>query len=334
MSGDDATLDGLLRRWARERPDDLALACPSNRSVFTHGDPRWLTFQALDAEVERLARGLRAIEPEIGVAIGLHLPNSAEAVIALLAVQRAGHVACLLPLHWDPAEIAWALNYAAVRGVITMTAAGVDGAELFRSSALSAPVLRHILAFGPSIPSGVVALDRDCADLVEDFEGELGEPHADAPAVITWSTGAGDSIPIRRTQSELVAAGQEIAAPADFEPGDLLLSTMLGSSIAGIGSGVAAALAGGVGLILHHPFDRDVLEADLRAHEVSHLVLPGAGLSALLGKQAPAAPALRKIIAVWKEGQTPDPHRPDSGPEIVDVRAFGEIGLVAKARAA
>ncbi|WP_405145010.1 non-ribosomal peptide synthase/polyketide synthase [Sphaerisporangium sp. NBC_01403] len=80
------TLPELFRAQVARTPDALALVC---------GDER-LTYAELDARVERAARALAAMGagPERTVAVAL--PRSAELVVALLAVQRAG--AAYLPL--------------------------------------------------------------------------------------------------------------------------------------------------------------------------------------------------------------------------------------------
>nr|WP_018682965.1 non-ribosomal peptide synthetase [Actinokineospora enzanensis] len=84
----DTTLDALLVAQAKRTPDGQALVA---------GERSW-TYRELDAEVNRLAHWLRrsGAGPEKVVAIAL--PRSAELVIALLAVLRAG--AAYLPV--DP----------------------------------------------------------------------------------------------------------------------------------------------------------------------------------------------------------------------------------------
>ncbi|SDP61679.1 amino acid adenylation domain-containing protein [Ralstonia sp. 25mfcol4.1] len=78
-----------LARWASERPDDVALSAAGQR---------W-TYAELSRRVDALASRLAVLGLRPGQPVGLQLPRSADLVIALLAVMRAG--APYLPL--DPA---------------------------------------------------------------------------------------------------------------------------------------------------------------------------------------------------------------------------------------
>ncbi|GJG95405.1 amino acid adenylation domain-containing protein [Cupriavidus pauculus] len=78
-----------LARWASERPNDIALSAAGQR---------W-TYAELSRRVDAVASRLPALGLQPGQPVGLLLPRSADLVIALLAVMRAG--AAYLPL--DPA---------------------------------------------------------------------------------------------------------------------------------------------------------------------------------------------------------------------------------------
>jgi natural product biosynthesis luciferase-like monooxygenase protein len=75
-----ATLVDLLRRPVAATPEATALVCGTTE----------LSYAELGAQVDRTARGLRARGVGPGVLVGLALPRSADLVVALLAVLRAG----------------------------------------------------------------------------------------------------------------------------------------------------------------------------------------------------------------------------------------------------
>lgn len=76
------TVHGHFARQARARPDDVALIAGERR----------VTFRALDEAAEALADALRARGLSEGGHVGVHLPRSIEAVIAILGVLKAGGV--------------------------------------------------------------------------------------------------------------------------------------------------------------------------------------------------------------------------------------------------
>jgi amino acid adenylation domain-containing protein len=93
----DRTLHGLFEDQARKTPDAVALACGAET----------LTYAALDARANRLARALRrrGVGPETRV--GICLERSPELMVAILAVMKAG--GAYVPT--DPAHPAERLAY-------------------------------------------------------------------------------------------------------------------------------------------------------------------------------------------------------------------------------
>src|SRR5262249_49101709 len=76
------SLDAYLDRWARERPDKVAVV---------DGQRRY-TWSALARAVERVAHGLRAHGVERGSVVSCHLPNWSEFALVLLAGFRGGRL--------------------------------------------------------------------------------------------------------------------------------------------------------------------------------------------------------------------------------------------------
>ncbi|WP_328303154.1 non-ribosomal peptide synthetase [Streptomyces sp. NBC_00435] len=136
----EARVHELFTRHAFLTPDRVALTTPG-------GD---LTYGALNARADRLADLLIAAGAGHNAAVGVLLERSAEFVIAVLAVLKAG--CCYVPL--DP-------EYPAARLSLMVEAAGVEllvsrGALPDRIPGCAAPVLDIDAATAPDGASGVM----------------------------------------------------------------------------------------------------------------------------------------------------------------------------------
>ena len=121
LGGTDAgTLDEIFRRNACRRGEALALADPPDRASFTSGAPRRLTYAQADRAVARLAGRLQALDLPRDSVVALQLPNTVEAIVALLGVMRAGLIAAPIPLLWRKAEGSEALGKAGARALISV----------------------------------------------------------------------------------------------------------------------------------------------------------------------------------------------------------------------
>ena len=88
--------------------------------------------------------------------------------------------------------------------------------------------------------------------------------------------------------------------------------------------------AGGA-LVLHHPFDGEVLERQINDHACDALVAPVSGITVRRRGMLSAMPALRNVIGLWRApgagcikfgfGRRPD--------YMTDIYLFGEVGLFA-----
>jgi len=127
---DDRLLHGLVEAQAARAPDAVALCWGASDGL--GGERRELTYGALDARANRLARLLRARGVGRGTRVRVALEPSAECVVALLAVLKAGG-ACTLPGAGEPEIVLTDLD--AEREAIAATDnapldAGVDAADV------------------------------------------------------------------------------------------------------------------------------------------------------------------------------------------------------------
>jgi len=104
------TLGGLL--------DEIAAARPRAEAV-VHRDER-LTYGHLRARVDTLARALLALGVKHGDRVALLLPNRPEWLIGAFAAAKAGAITVAISTFSTPREIAWTLEHAQPRVVITL----------------------------------------------------------------------------------------------------------------------------------------------------------------------------------------------------------------------
>jgi len=321
-----ATLDFLLRQRAADNPDGLAVADPGDRPVFTDGVPRRLTWASLDAEADRLACSLQQLGLRQDAVVGLQLPNTVELAIAFFGVLRAGGIAAMLPLAWRRAEIAQALARVGAKAAISMARSGpTQQSEVLCYAAADVFALRFLLAFGRRVPDGVISIDE------LPVEGALeevtrSEPSADHVGVITFDAAADGFVPVPRSHRQLVAAAGAHLAATQIKQRDILLTGILGSSLAGLATGLLSALVSGAGLVLHQPFSSRVFAGAVVTEAVTHAVLPGAALAALAQTGRFGARPLRSVTALWRTGEPPQA-LPPALPKTAHALAFGETAL-------
>src|SRR5690606_32802042 len=138
----------------------------------------------------------------------------------------------------------------------------VNHAEVMSFAAIDAFTLRFILAFGRAVPDGVISIDEHLdalkrPDLRPDTErtGKAGR-HI---AIVTWDATPGGFAPVARTHGEIIAAGMAHMLEAGLTGSDVIATTLLGASIAGLATGLVSSLLSGAPLVLHQPFSSRVL---------------------------------------------------------------------------
>lgn len=186
----DTTVQELVARRAAELPGSIAVIS---------GDTR-LTYRQLDDRAARLANALRERHPEGGAEVALWLPRSADLVVAMLAVLKAG--CSYVPL--DPSlGRARAEQIVAECGarVLVSTREGADALELPAGVTVvpphaTAPPAPSALGAGhepccvlytsgsTGTPKGVVVPHRAVVDLCEWQRGRFAFTRADRSAVV------------------------------------------------------------------------------------------------------------------------------------------------------
>jgi AMP-binding enzyme len=329
------TLDGLFCRLLARQPDVLALADPSDKPRVAGQPPQRLTFAQADRAIAALAAHFVEAGLPANSVIAVQLPNTIEFVLTVLAAHRAGLVVALLPQLWRQAELTVALNCTGARAVVTMSRIdGVGHADLAMNAAVEAFSIRHVCGFGNDLPEGMACLDDVIAN------GPAAAPSATQDgrraAIISFDVTADGFRAVPRTHLNLIAGGLAIFLESGVPQGATILAALAPSSFAGLTSSLVIWLLSGGALILHHPFDADVLEQQSGEQGCDVLVAP-APLVLRLAEAGMLSrmPALRHVIGLWRapEQVASSPPWPAEQATLTDVYLFGEAGLFGACRA-
>jgi len=334
-SGPRSTLDDIFRQAAVRHPRAIALADPLDRARVTDGMPRRLSYAETDRLVSALATRLRGLGLQTDAVIAMQLPNTVESVIAFLGILRAGMIAAPLPLLWRKADIAAALGRVSAKAFITAARIGDTAhAELAMQTAAELFSIRHIGVFG-NAPDGTVPLDALFSvskDETQPPVARAGNP-ASHVALITFDVAGDGIVPVARNHAQLIAGGLGPLLEGRIATDATILSAMPIGSFAGTVLTLMPWLLSGGTLALHHPFDLESFAAQRRALHCDALVLPGPLVAPLAEDGYLAGENLKTILSFWRM-----PERLDLAPQwtsdaaLVDIMAFGEIGLIAARR--
>ena len=190
------------------------------------------------------------------------MPNTVEAVLALLGVLRAGLIASPLPLLWRRADCTAAIAAAGARALITMGRVGAtDHGALAAAVAAQASTIEHVYVFGGAGDGAtslddVLAPDADTTSAAANPAPAEPDPAAYAHvAVVTWDVTAAGLVPVARSHAEVVMAGLEPMLEGRFEPKATILSSLCLGSAAALAATLVPWLLSHATLALHHPFD-------------------------------------------------------------------------------
>ncbi|MDJ1156876.1 AMP-binding protein [Chelatococcus sp. SYSU_G07232] len=265
----------LLAGAARREPTRIAFRAAVREARVSRALDASLPLAAADAAVRRLSAFFAGLPVQRQAAVGFLLPNGPEACIGILAALDAGLRPCLLPLAWPVETIAQAVEAAGVE--VLVTAGRIDRlapAEDMCRLAAGFYGLRFIAAFGADVPDGVAALDAILADDAPPPAITVEQPFP-SPGIVTFASAGERPLPVLRSEGALVAATLPFVLATGLTTGQRIVQLLAPDDLAGLATGLAAALIGGATLVSHGLFDAARFLDDLGASQPTVLVAPG-----------------------------------------------------------
>jgi AMP-binding enzyme len=323
------TLEVLFQRIRARQPDAFALIDPLNKKRITGQAPKRLTFAQADRAISALAAHFIEAGLPANSVIALQLPNTIEFALTALAAYRAGLVVAPLPLLWRQAELTVALNRTGARAVVTTSKIdGVSHADIAMNAAAECFSIRHVCGFGDDLPEGMASLDR--AIMAESSTARPVIQDGRKAALVSFDMTSDGFRAVPRTHLSLIAGGLALSLESDVPQGSTIMSAFTPCSFAGVASSLAMWLLTAGTLVLHHPFDGDVLERQLSEVSCDTLVAPAQLALRLDELDLPARmPGLRNVIGLWRSPEQVASSGSWSArtASLTDVYLFGEAGM-------
>lgn len=319
----DRTLDEILGANAARSPEAPALVAPGCTAA-----GGW---RRVDGAVSSLAETFAGWRLGEDAVVGVQLGSTPEAALTCLALWRAGLVPAMLPLAWRRREAGAALACVGATAIVTMAkGGGAPLGEIACEVAAGLETIRFVGCFGGPAPDGATALDEALDGWSETYvRPDRPDDAADHVAIVTFEAGGA---PVARSHNELAAAALGPVLAMRLAQGSRIVSTLDLAGLAGLSTGLVPWLLSGGRAVFHTASTSAALDAAVRTAGATHLVAPGrlaADLFADLGSAGPAA------VAVWRAPDGSGMARDIPGAAmIVDVVAFGEVGIHAAVRPA
>lgn len=323
-------LSRLLFDAAVSRPSDLAFRDGPGREKWCDRPPLRLSNEVATEAVRRLSLFLRRLGLEPGSAVGVWLPNGTEAALSIVAIEDAGLTPCVIAITATAGQLSSAIQAADLRALVTQSRFGPDllaGKACFVAAGFFR--LRHLLAFGPDVPDGVVDLDPILL-APRSSETPVVQTAPSRPAgLITLQTGSNGAAPVHWPWPALIGGAEQVVREAKIEAAHRVLTFSPPDDLEGVTAGLIAALVAGATLEAHTFFESDALLETLAKPGQSHLVAPGSLEDALV--EGGVVSAVTSTILVHRAPASLGAAPPSSG-TIVDLLSFGETGFLVAAR--
>ncbi len=189
-------LDEIRRRFRWELPErfNMGVACcddwaerePSRVALIewqSDRDGREVTYGELRTGSNRLANAFEALGAQQGDRAAIILPQCVEAVLAHLAIYKAGMIAVPLARLFQPDALEFRLRRAGVSIVIT----DETGAGKLRAIRDRLPSLQHVIVTGPTAMAGEKRMYQALAGQSPEYAPLTTGP--DTPALIIFTSG-------------------------------------------------------------------------------------------------------------------------------------------------
>ncbi len=134
------TLSQVLRETTKKVPTRAAILDPSGLTM---------TYEELNRQVDRLARGMLELGVEKGDKVGLWMPNIPEWVVAYFAIARIGAVVVPMNTRYKTHEVEYILNNSEATTLFAVGSfAGIDYISMIEEIRGRLPNLKHVIVRG------------------------------------------------------------------------------------------------------------------------------------------------------------------------------------------
>lgn len=285
----EATFEDLFTAQVARRSNSLALVDPVNAMEVVGRAPRRLTWGQIADEVDRMAAVLHAAGIKRDDVVVVQLPNIGELTSVYLACARLGVVVTPAPAQYRESELA----HIAVRtdAVAAITAARIGKhahGEMLTALKTRCACLSAVFVLGGA-PDGAIDLD---GALHQVGPAEIAAAHAAAKAAgitaddvvtICWTSGTeAEPKGVPRSHNEWIVMGDGVVDAADLSVETRVLNPFPMVNMAGISTALVGWLLTGGVVVQHHPFDLNVMLAQIRDEAIDYTVAPPAVLNTLL----------------------------------------------------
>ena len=279
------TVDTLFQRACAERGSALSLVDPPNRLHLDRNAPERLSWTELHDRVECLCAAFLSLGIGKDDVICVQLPNTVDAIVALLAAARMGLIISPIVMQYREHELGYILSQTQPAAFITVPSFhGHDHAAMGARLAESMPGVR-LLSFGNA---GDLAVDlREAAQHADagPVAAYVATHPTDAAEVLTicWTSGTESRAKgVPRDHNHWILNARVMVEAAGMRAGETLLNPFPLVNIGSIGGLVLPWLWGRGVLVLHHPFDLGVFLKQIAEERVNYTIAAPAILTALL----------------------------------------------------
>ena len=267
--------------------DQEALVDPENRKTITGDAPKRLSFNEINATVERYAtifyeQGLR--KDDIAI---IQLPNVVELPIVYLALSKLGIVCSPIPMQYGAFEITSIINETNPSAFVSISKFS-DKAHAKQFSSL---FTKDEIKFSLGAVDGFVDLNTSnpSSELIESQQlyAKDNPITADDIFTICWTSGTtGTPKGVPRSHNLWLPMAKAAAFVSETEQGDTLLNPFPMINMASIGGFLFNWLLCKGKLVQHHPFDLNVFLTQISSENIKYTIAPPAIMNMLLNNPA------------------------------------------------
>ena len=271
------TLISILRKNLEENPNQEALIDPPNRTYMVGGIPLRLSFRAIDKLSDMLAHSLYELGLRQGDKAVVQMPNVAEIVLAYFSASKLGVILSPVAMQYDKFELAHIDEIIKPDAYVAFEEFRGEGFGKLKSECFRKECKRLILSGGSWV-------SKETADQAN-FKSYLKGLRVDANDIFTicWTSGTtGRSKGVPRSYNHWLSSTLASEDAIRLREGAIMLNPFPFINMAAIGGFLFYWLKLGAKMILHHPFDSEILLSQIQEEQVQYTVFPPAVLTQLL----------------------------------------------------